>query len=180
MKKNLILLAILIAFAFSSSQSVHAFSSVLGANVAPTQSISIGGSTITSPDVPINVDSNKPSFSGYTTPNSKVTLTFQSQTIIREVLSDATGFWKYTLDVPLEPATHKISMQVTDKYGNKSENKLLATFIVPEANAQASIIPSPIPKKMEFNYLTITLGVLGALAVLGIIYAWIIKNSRNK
>lgn len=180
MKRILVLLTMLIVFTLNSSQPVQAFSSVLGTTSVSTQSISIGGNNITSPDVPVDVDNNKPSFSGYTIPNSKITLTFQSEPIIREALSDATGFWEYTLDVPLEPGTHELSMQVTDQNGNKSENKLVATFKVPESSVQAAIIPSPIPKKIEFNYFTLTLGVIGSLTILGILYALIIKNSRRK
>lgn len=180
MKKTFMLLVISLVILIFNSSSAQAFSSVLGASIVPTQTISIEGNKVTSSDVPINIKSNKPSLFGYTTPNSKITLTFQSQIITREVLSDANGFWEYTLDVPLESGIHKIYMQVSDKNGNTSKNKLLAILKVSEANVKAVSVFLPILKKAKFNYLTISLGVLGSLAVLGILYAWIIKNSHNK
>ena len=147
----------------------YAFSSVLGAKVVIEES-TIDGVKIESPRKEILIISKNPTFSGYTIPNSKLTLIIRSMPIYRNILSDANGFWKYTLDIPLASGRHTLSMKISDRYGNTSDEILIATFRIPQ-------FPTSQPQIQQINYFSITLIVLGALFFLGIIYAVLHKKT---
>ena len=187
MKKLLskMFVALLIVFGLFLNQplTTYAFPSVLGTRVVGEESISVDGYQIKDPEEPIAVDTTRPTFSGYTVPNAKVLLIIKSEGKIKaETLSDARGFWKYTLDKPLKTGQHTLSMQVTDNRGRTSKESLVATFIVPEVKGEQTAAPVsnevPLPKSPTINYLTITIGVLGVLALLGIVYAFFLRKPQ--
>lgn len=180
MKLWIILPLLLIGLFLSTPNSVYALSSVLGASVVVGEGITIGGVTIEDPTEEFPVDTQTPTFSGYTVPNVRVTLIFRSEPIYRETLSDATGYWTYTLDTPIEEGSHTISMNITDSNGNTGEEVLVASFRVPEVKGEStSTLPAISPEKLGPNYLTVSLAVLGGVILLGLIYAVLSKRSQS-
>jgi len=165
-----------------SPKTILAFPSVLGASVVGEEGVSVDGYQIKDPEEPIAVDTAQPTFSGYTVPNVEILLIIRSEEIKAETLSDAKGFWKHALDNPLEAGQHTLSIQITDNRGKTSKESLVATFIVPEVKGEQIAIPVsdevPLPKSPTINYLTITIGVLGVLTLLGIVYAFFLRKPR--
>ena len=139
--------------------------------------------SVEDPEAPINTDTPTPVFYGYTIPNAEVTLIIRSEPIEYTTLSDATGYWSYTFQEPLPAGQHTLSLKVTDQYGITSNEVLAATFTVPEVKGE-SIVPSlspttpPIPKNPKINYLTISLVVIGSLALLGVLYFYLARKPR--
>ena len=166
----------------ASPSSTYAFSSVLGTKVIGEQGVSIDGYQITDPENLIVVDSNYPTFSGYTVANAEILLIISSETIEAETLSDANGYWIYTMESPLEAGQHTLSLKITDSKGIASEETLAATFIIPEVKGEETTAPittgTPFPKTPRINYLTISLIVLGSLVLLGAIYAFLSRKPR--
>lgn len=165
---------LLAVFLINTPYPAYAYGEVLGTNIVSEQSISVGGIKIESPTNPITINTPKPTFAGYTTPNSTVTLIFHSNPIIRTTLSDATGYWTYTLDTPLPPGRHTVSTKTTDSNGVTSAETLLATFDV--ANPKS---PTPFPTfapNLQPNYMNAAEVILGAIVVLGLGYAFLSKR----
>lgn len=165
------------------TRTSYAFPSVLGARVIGEQSVSVDGYQVEDPEKPVAVDTAQPTFSGYTVANAEILLIIRSEEEIKaETLSDAKGFWKYTPDKPLTAGEHTLSMEVTDDRGRTSKEFLVATFIVPEVKGEQAITSVsdevPLPKSPKINYLTISIGVLGVLALLGIVYAFLLRKPR--
>ena len=160
----------------------HAFPSVLGTKVIGEQGVSIDGHQVTDPKDPVVADSSRPTFSGYTIANAVVLLIISSDPIEEETLSDANGYWIYTMESPLETGQHTLSLKITDSNGITSEKTLAATFIVPEVKGEETTTPittePPLPKTPRINYLTISLTVLGSLVLLGATYAFLNRKSR--
>src|SRR3989344_3330381 len=169
MKLWIILPLLLIVFFISTPNSAYALSSVLGTSKVAGEGITIGGVAIEDPTEELTVNSQTPTFSGYTLPNAKVTLIIRSEPIYRETLSDATGYWTYTLDIPIEEGSHTVSMNVTDSDGNTSEEALVASFRVPGVKGESTVVS---PEKLGPNYLTVSLVVLGALVLLAATHAF--------
>lgn len=163
---------------------IGAFSAVLGARVIGDEGVSIDGYQSDDPESPITLDDSTPTFSGYTIPNAEVTLIIRSEPTEYTTLSDATGYWTYTFDEPLNAGQHTLSLKVTDQYGITSDEVLAATFTVPEVKGE-SIAPSlsptspPIPKNPRVNYLTISLVVIGSLALLGVLYFYLARKPQS-
>ncbi len=184
MKRLIFFFTAILLFVFAIGPTpVGAFSAVLGAKVIGDEGISIGGYQVEDPEAPINTDTPTPVFYGYTIPNAEVTLIIRSEPIEYTTLSDATGYWSYTFQEPLPAGQHTLSLKVTDQYGITSNEVLAATFTVPEVKGE-SIVPSlspttpPIPKNPKINYLTISLVVIGSLALLGVLYFYLARKPR--
>jgi len=184
-KKIAFFLATLLMFGgvFLAKPSLSlAFPAVLGTKIIGDQQVSIDGYLIDDPEDPIIIDTQQPNFSGYTVANAEILLIIASDPIEAETLSDANGYWSYTMENPLEAGQHTLSLKVTDSSGIASEEALVATFIVPEVRGEQTAAPvseeTPLPKSPAANYLTITIGVLGALTLLGVIYAFFLRKPR--
>lgn len=179
--KIIISLVIALGLLTNSPPVLYAFSSVLGTKVIGEQGVSVDGNQVEDPKTPIVAESNTPTFSGYTISNAEVLLIINSDTIEAETLSDANGYWLYSMDTALEVGQHTLSLKVTDKNGAESEETLAATFIVPEvkgAETTSMLGNAPTPKTPRINYLTITLVVLGSLTLLGAFYAFFNRRPR--
>lgn len=166
---------------FASHSPLLAFPSVLGTKVIGEQGVSVDGNLVEDPKTPIVANSSKPTFSGYTISNAEVLLIINSDPIEVKTLSDANGYWLYTMDTTLEVGQHTLSLKITDDMGVESEEMLAATFIVPEVKSSqtpAILGDTPLPKTPRINYLTITLIVLGSLALLGGTYAFLNRKPR--
>lgn len=157
-----------------------AFPSVLGTKIIGDQEVFIDGYKIEDPEDPIVVYGTKPTFSGYTIANAEVLLIIASDPIEVETLSDANGYWFYTMENSLEAGQHTLSLKITDSSGIASEEILAATFIVPEVKGEETTASTdtPLPKTPKINYLSISLIVLGSLALLGVAYIFLVRKSR--
>ncbi len=178
-----IFISLIIAFGLliNSPSASNAFTSVLGTKVIGEQGVSIDRHQVEDPKTPIVADSAKPTFSGYTVSNAKVFLIINSDPIEAETLSDANGYWLYTIDTSLEVGQHTLSLKITDDIGVESEETIAATFIIPEvkgSQTSATLGNTPLPKTPKINYLTITPVVLGSLTLLGTIYAFFNRRPR--
>jgi len=177
-----LILFVLVTALLVIPKSSYAFPSVLGASVIGEEGITLDGYKVKNEEDPINIDTATPTFEGYTTPNAHILLIIRSEPIEKEVLSDAKGYWKYTFKEPIEVGQHTLSMQITNDRGITSKEFLVATFIVPEVKGEQTATPAsdeiPLPKSPTINYLTITIGVLGVLALLGIVYAFFLRKPR--
>lgn len=177
------LLLLVGVLSFAKPKTSWAFPSVFGARIIGDEGIFVDGRKVEDEDEPLTADSPTPTFEGYTVPQARVLLIIRTDPIEAETLSDAHGYWKYTLGQPLEPGQHTLSLRVTDKNGVTSDQVLAATFIVPEVKGAGSATPaattSPLPKSPRLNYLTITLIVLGSLILLGVAYAFLSRRSRD-
>ena len=167
----------------ASPQQTYAFTSaVLGTGVVGEQSVSVDGHQVKDPKDPVVADSSSPTFSGYTIANAGVLLIISSDPIEAETLSDANGYWFYTMESPLEPGQHTLTLKITDSNGITSEETLAATFVIPEVKGEETTKPitteAPLPKTPRINYLTISLIVLGSLVLLGAIYAFFSRKPR--
>ncbi len=166
----------------ANPSQTYAFPATLGAKVAGGQEVSIDGYQVTDPKNPVVADSSRPTFSGYTIANAQVLLIISSDPFEAETLSDANGYWIYTMESPLGAGQHTLSLKITDSTGATSEEVLAATFIVPEVKGEETTTPAitetPLPKTPRINYLTISLIVLGSLVLLGAIYAFLSRKPR--
>lgn len=185
MKRLILFFTTILLFIFAIGPTpTGAFSSVLGARVIGDEGVSIDGYQADDPESPITLDDFTPTFSGYTIPNAELTLIIRSEPREYTTLSDATGYWSYTIQEPLPVGQHTLSLKVTDQYGITSKEVLAATFTVPEVKGE-SIVPSsspttpPIPKNPKVNYLTISLGIIGSLALLGALYFYLARKPQS-
>jgi hypothetical protein len=156
----------------------YAFPAVLGSRVIANQ-VLIDGQQISDPNQVFVISSQKPVFSGYTTANSKITLTIRSKTVQAETLSDANGHWSYTPEESLSYGQHSLSLKITDKTGLVGDEQLAATFLIREGQVKGTLTSFPstgLPDRPEINYLTISLTVLGALLLLGTLYAFLLRR----
>ena len=186
MKRLTLFFTAILLFVFAISPApVGAFSAVLGAKVIGDEGVSIGGYQVEDPETPINSDTPTPTFYGYTIPNAEVTLIIRSEPREYTTLSDATGYWSYALQEPLEAGQHTLSLKVTDQYGITSDEVLAATFIPPEVKGESATPPPqspttpPIPKNPGLNYFTTTLIVLGSLLMLGAVYFYFVRKPQS-
>ena len=185
MKRLILFITTILLFIFAIAPTpIGAFSAVLGTKVIGDEGISIGGYQVEDPETPINTDTSTPTFYGYTIPNAELTLIIRSEPREYTTLSDTTGYWSYTIQEPLPTGQHTLSLKVTDQYGIASKEVLAATFTVPEIKGE-SIAPSlspttpPIPKNPKVNYLTISIGVIGSLALLGALYFYLVRKPQS-
>lgn len=95
-----------------------------GATSAPTStptstpSSSGGSGTLTvSVQNGQNITSSLPTFSGTAAPNSKVTVTIQSETQTYTTTADTNGKWSITTTKPLAPGSHTLVITATDSGG---------------------------------------------------------------
>jgi hypothetical protein len=185
MKRLILFFTTVLLFVFTIGPTpTRAFSAVLGARVIGDEGVSIDGYQADNPESPITLDDSTPTFSGYTIPNASLLLIIRSEPIERETLSDATGYWSYTFDEPLVTGRHTLSLKVTDQYGITSKEVLAATFTVPEVKGESITPPlsptsPPIPKNPKVNYLTISLVVIGSLALLGVLYFYLARKPKS-
>ena len=185
MKRLMLFFTAILLFALAIAPApVGAFSAVLGARVIGDEGVYIDGYQANDPESLITLDTPMPTFSGYTIPNTNILLIIRSEPIERETLSDATGYWSYTFTEPLDAGQHTLSLKVTDQYGITSDEVLAATFTVPGVKGESITPPlsptsPPIPKNPKINYLTISLGVIGSLALLGAVYFYLAKKPRS-
>lgn len=160
---------------------VYALSSVLGARVNADEGVSINGYIADDPKEPILLETATPTFSGYTNPNVTIILIIRSEPIERQTLSDATGYWSYTMDTPIPAGQHTLSLKITDQYGITSDETLAATFTTPEVKGESTIPPSPttppIPRNPVLNYFSTTLIVLGSLLLLAVGYFFLSRKT---
>lgn len=159
-----------------------AFSSVLGAKVIGRQEVYIDGNKVIDPKDIIVADSSQPTFSGYAVANAEVLLIINSDPFEAETLSDANGYWLYTMEIPLKAGQHALSLKITDSNNITSEETFVATFIVPEVKGEEATTPitnkEPFPKTPKVNYLTISLVVLSSLVFMGILYAFLSRKPQ--
>lgn len=182
MKRFVVLLSAFLILALATP--MQAFPAVLGTRVIGEEGVSVGGYQVEDPETPINTDTQTPTFYGYTIPNAEVTLIIRSEPREYTTLSDATGYWSYTIEDPLPAGQHTLSLKVTDQYGITSDEVLAATFVTPEVKGEAITPPPsptnpPIPKNPGLNYFTTTLIVLGSLLMLGTVYFYFVRKPQS-
>lgn len=159
---------------FSYVKSVSAFSSVLGSRVALTE-LKIDGILVEDSETPIKIKNPMPFFSGYTAPNVKLVLSIHSnEEILREALTDANGYWSYTLNKELEAGDHTLHMQLIDEDGNQSDMALAAKFTVVSATEKAK--PESVSTSMP-SFLWFIIIILGSLLLLLSAYLIVRKNT---
>jgi hypothetical protein len=110
-----------------STAKAGAFSSVLGVKTV-LEEVRIEGIKIHNPDKRVTISNHSPTFSGYTLSNVKVILVIKSEGIQRESLTDANGYWSYTLNKSLKSGLHTLTVRIVDSNGKSGEEKKAATF----------------------------------------------------
>lgn len=182
MKRIVVFLSAFLILALATP--AQAFPAVLGTRVIGEGGVSVGGYQVEDPETPINTYTSTPTFYGYTIPNAEVTLIIRSEPREYTTLSDATGYWSYTVEDSLPAGQHTLSLKVTDQYGITSDEVLAATFVTPEVKGEAITPPPPpttppLPKNPGLNYFTTTLIVLGSLLMLGAVYFYFVKKPQS-
>lgn len=182
MKRFVVLLSAFLILALATP--AQAFPAVLGTRVIGDEGVSISGDQVEDSETLISTDTPTPTFYGYTIPNAEVTLIIRSEPREYTTLSDATGYWSYTVEDPLPAGQHTLSLKVTDQYGIISNEVLAATFTVPEVKGESITQPlsptsPPIPKNPKVNYLTISLVVIGSLVLLGALYFYLARKPQS-
>lgn len=100
------------------------------------------------------INTQYPTFSGTTYPNSVIELEIHSNIIKTSTTSDASGNWSYTVTQPLDFGQHQIFITVKDTAGNTLESKNYYFTIVDKAEAKDITKPTDeTEKKANANWI---------------------------
>jgi len=83
-------------------------------------------------------DTDKPTFSGYTFPNTLVTIYIYSKPIVGTTYSDSTGYWSWTSAEAIPAGNHSVQATVTDSQGHVSMASTATAFEISSNVAGAS------------------------------------------
>ena len=114
-------------------------------------------------------DTATPTFSGYTIPNSLVTIYIYSKPIVGTTYADATGYWSWTPSEAIPAGDHTIQSTVTDSQGHVSLASAPVKFAVSSNIAGAS--------KATTNWVIYAIWALVAIFILAGGYALTRKRS---
>lgn len=142
---------------------VHAYSSILGINIVMEKTM-IDGVSFSEREQPVQIRNDQPNFSGYTTPNTRVILMIGSEGLQRETLSDAQGYWTYTLNTQLKPGDYPVSLKLVNTQGESSAWQSVGQFTLLDPEVGLSFTFSVIPYHWLLS-IAVFLGFFGVLLV---------------
>lgn len=169
--KHLIKFLILLFIFLSvfSTPSVFAFSSVLTGKIS-VEVFTVDGTKIIDFNRVITLRSRYPIFSGYTLPNIKLTFVIRGPINIKhQVLTDANGFWKYTVDTPLKAGQYSVLMEPSDSDSQNGSSTLVAKMNVPQTTGATNQL-SALWSTMTGDHINISSLNLGSLGLLSVAY----------
>jgi hypothetical protein len=190
--KLVLILTLVLFFAFSYTKQVDAFSSVIGEGsifpggsifpstgifpggslfpkgIFPNGQIFINGSLITQPFQRIVFHNHRLFITGFSAPNVKVKLLFHSKPLTVEAITNSNGYWSY--EIPnFSSGNHTLAMAIEDHNGITTKSTRVATFAIPTKDSFS--LNNSFPLFYQLNFLTISLLVIGTMGFLTFFYS---------